>query len=45
MNITAAPPTNRPVNGILRMCKIPPRAASLNAHSAVIFSTAVLFLF
>jgi hypothetical protein len=38
MNITAAPPINRPVNGILNACKIPPNAASLNPHKAVIRS-------
>ena len=32
---TAAPPTNNPVKGILKACKIPPRAASLNPQSAV----------
>jgi hypothetical protein len=43
MKITAALPTNKPVKGILRICKIPPKAASLKAQRAVILSIAVLF--
>ncbi len=36
IKITAVLPMNKPVSGILRACRIPPSAASLNAHKAVI---------
>jgi hypothetical protein len=44
MKITALPPMNKPVKGILSACRIPPSAASLNAQRAVILSIVYLFL-
>jgi len=44
MNITALPPMNKPVKGILSAWRIPPSAASLNAQRAVILSIVYLFL-
>lgn len=43
INITALPPTNSPVKGILSACRIPPNAASLKAQRAVILSIVILF--
>ena len=43
INITALPPTNKPVNGILNACRMPPNAASLKAQRAVILSIVNLF--
>jgi hypothetical protein len=43
MKITALPPINKPVNGILSAWRIPPKAASLNAQRAVILSIVNLF--
>ena len=43
INITAVLPINNPVRGIFSACRIPPRAASLNAQSAVILFIAFIF--
>lgn len=32
---TAMPPTNKPVNGICKACKSPPKPLSVKAHKAV----------
>lgn len=39
INKTAAEERNNPRNGIVSACKIPPKADSLKAQSAVIFRT------
>jgi hypothetical protein len=40
--MAADPPTKTPLKGILNACRIPPSAASLNAHNAVNFQTVTL---
>ena len=39
--ITATPPINKPVKGIFRAWRTPPKAASLKAHRAVILLTVI----
>jgi len=41
MNKTAALFINIPLKGIVRACRIPPKADSLNAHKAVILTTEI----
>lgn len=45
IKITALLPIINPVNGILSAWRIPPNAASLKAHNAVILSIVTLFIF
>ena len=40
INIAANPLNNAPLKGILKACRIPPSTDSLNAHNAVILTTA-----